>query len=148
MNFLIALPCITTPHNNAAPVKSIPLCAFTWVMFAQPLMDAGLGSIGALELQDSIAEHFGFEVPAMLAFDYPSVRSMSIYLLALQSSSESIARVETHTTPKRASMHHAGYGYSGIFSVGCKYPRGMLDLKIDIVHDPSLIDVTNERKVV
>lgn len=47
----------------------------------QPLMAAGLDSLGAVELRNSIQSSLQLELPATFVFDYPSVRSMADYLV-------------------------------------------------------------------
>jgi len=46
----------------------------------EPLMDAGLDSIGGSELQKSIEDEFSIELPPTAAFDYPSVSALSDYV--------------------------------------------------------------------
>jgi len=48
----------------------------------EPLMEAGLDSIGAVELRNSVAAKFGVELPATVTFDYPSVAALAQYLAA------------------------------------------------------------------
>lgn len=48
----------------------------------QPLMDAGIDSLGAVELQSTISSHFGFSVPSTLIFDYPTISAIGSYLLS------------------------------------------------------------------
>jgi acyl carrier protein len=45
-----------------------------------PLMAAGLDSLGATELQQSLADTLGMELPATLVFDYPTVNAMAEFL--------------------------------------------------------------------
>ena len=47
----------------------------------QPLMDAGLDSLGAVELRTTLASRFAMDLPATLTFDYPTVRALSQYLV-------------------------------------------------------------------
>lgn len=50
-------------------------------MLMQPLMEAGLDSIGAVELRNDISTKFGIELPATATFDYPSVDALAGFLV-------------------------------------------------------------------
>ena len=45
-----------------------------------PLMAAGLDSLGATELQQSLADTLGIELPSTLVFDYPTVNAVAEFL--------------------------------------------------------------------
>ena len=45
----------------------------------QPLMEAGLDSLGAVELRSELAAAFDLDVPATLTFDYPSIAALGAY---------------------------------------------------------------------
>ena len=47
----------------------------------EPLMEAGLDSIGAVELRNSVASKYGIDLPANISFDQPTVRAE--YLAAM-----------------------------------------------------------------
>ncbi len=48
----------------------------------QPLLEAGLDSIGAVELRNAIAAAFGADLPATVTFDYPTVQALTSFLAA------------------------------------------------------------------
>ncbi|QDZ20181.1 polyketide synthase [Chloropicon primus] len=45
----------------------------------EPLMAAGLDSLGAMELRSSLEQSLGIDLPGMLIFDYPSVHAIIEY---------------------------------------------------------------------
>ena len=47
---------------------------------AQPLMEAGLDSIGAVELRNAVTEKFGVELPATVTFDYPTADALAGFI--------------------------------------------------------------------
>ena len=46
----------------------------------QPLMEAGLDSIGAVELRNSVSASFGVDLPATVTFDYPTAAALAQYI--------------------------------------------------------------------
>ena len=45
-----------------------------------PLAEAGLDSVGSVELRNSISQLLGTELPATVAFDYPTISGMAKYI--------------------------------------------------------------------
>ena len=46
----------------------------------QPLMEAGLDSLAAVELRSAISSRFGISLPATVALDYPTVKVALVFL--------------------------------------------------------------------
>ena len=47
-----------------------------------PLMAAGLDSLAAVEMKNSVSRKFGVSLPATLAFDYPTLEALSKVIVA------------------------------------------------------------------
>ena len=47
----------------------------------QPLMEAGLDSVGAVELRNAVQEAFGVELPATVTYDYPTVEALAGFII-------------------------------------------------------------------
>lgn len=45
-------------------------------------MQAGLDSLGAVELRNKVASNYSIRVPATLAFDYPNASALSEFVMA------------------------------------------------------------------
>ena len=48
----------------------------------EPLMAAGLDSLGAVELRNAVAEAFGVSLPATAALDLPTLEAMAAHVEA------------------------------------------------------------------
>ena len=48
-------------------------------------MEAGLDSIGAVELRNAIASKFGVDLPATVTFDHPTASSLAAYIAGTSS---------------------------------------------------------------
>ena len=48
-----------------------------------PLMEAGLDSLGSVDLRNSLSSQFGVELPATVTLDYPSISALAGYIASL-----------------------------------------------------------------
>jgi acyl transferase domain-containing protein/acyl carrier protein/SAM-dependent methyltransferase len=97
----------------------------------EPLQDAGLDSLMAVELRNALGEALGLVLPATLLFDYPSVDALSGYLATVAAVDD---RRPSPTTEKPAV---ADLRYSkpaggtaepiAIIGMGCRIPGGAND---------------------
>ena len=82
---------------------------------ALPLMEAGLDSIGAVELRNAVSAKYGVELPATVTFDYPSIDELAQHVAAKTAPSSMQASVgeldemqaylpEEHTADKIAQV--------------------------------------------
>ena len=84
----------------------------------QPLMEAGLDSLGAVELRNSLASHYGLDLSASLVFDYPSIQALSVYLASLVQPDDRLS------TPVHASKRQTeAQGHlSEVVGISAQYP--------------------------
>lgn len=85
MSSLDQLPALlhVTPQHDTLPDRSHVhgQSQFASTAFGlQPLMEAGLDSIGAVELRNAVSAAFGMELPATATFDYPSAEALATYI--------------------------------------------------------------------
>lgn len=89
-----------SPADIQAIVESI---LGTAVAADQPIMEAGLDSLGAVELRNTIATKFGIEdLPATLVFDYPTAHALAAHLGSLQG--PTAAAMALATVPERSPV--------------------------------------------
>eukprot|EP00959_Pyramimonas_sp_CCMP1952_P038616 808241-Pyramimonas_sp.AAC.1 len=68
-------------------------------------MDAGLDSLGAVELKNAIAANLGVELPVTAAFDYPSVGAIAKYLASQVTAPADPELQDSATTPQHGPAY-------------------------------------------
>lgn len=68
---------------------------------SQPLMEAGLDSVGSVELRNAVQSAFGMELPATVTFDYPTVDALASFVL---SSTTNTTTVRSHGGGNASSL--------------------------------------------
>ena len=54
----------------------------------QPLLEAGVDSLGAVELHNKLEAKLGIELPATVTFDYPTTAALASFLATRMSSAQ------------------------------------------------------------
>jgi acyl carrier protein len=102
----------------------------------EPLMDAGLDSLGMAEASSAIASAVGVQLPATLSFDYPTLGAISLYIHdelfhgASSSSRHSAAAVFGGATALSAQPATLGSGAerrTAIVGMGMRLPKTVSD---------------------
>ncbi len=60
----------------------------------QPLMAAGLDSVGAVELKNAVSTAFGLELPSTITFDYPTIDALAQYIASQTANNSTAAAVQ------------------------------------------------------
>ena len=70
-----------TPEQAAAQIGSlVEAVVGSRIAVDQPFMEAGLDSLAAVELRNSLMSAFGLELPATVTFDHPSIEALAAFV--------------------------------------------------------------------
>ena len=101
-------PPVTTEADHGAAMRDIVVEAVTGIVGAEvgdmePLVAAGLDSLGAVELRNSLEERTGLQLSPTLLFDYPTVDEVVAHLQTLVPE----ARARDQVSLMEADLGHA-----------------------------------------
>ncbi|CAL8465609.1 g5145 [Coccomyxa elongata] len=124
----VASPSRAPQPRTAAPPAEVVLADVQSVVESvlgahvpadQPFMQAGLDSLGAVELRNALAAKFGVAVPATVAFDFPTAAALVGYVRAsFVPSTEISARQEYKITPSGGSTT----SFTAVCAIAARYP--------------------------
>lgn len=57
----------------------------------QPFMEAGLDSLGAVDLRNALSTQFSVELPSTVTFDYPTLQALAAFITSLLPQEEAAA---------------------------------------------------------
>lgn len=89
----------------------------------QPLMEAGLDSLGAVDLRNSMTSVFGVELPPTATLDYPTVDALAKFIASSVVPPDSTAIVDPgYWSDDLAYADEAAAAPTHIIGLSCMYP--------------------------
>ena len=85
----------------SAAVADVLGAATASMVPGQPLIEAGLDSLGAVELRNALQSRFGVQLPATAVIDYPSVDALTAFVATLVVPSAAAASIVIGALPDR-----------------------------------------------
>eukprot|EP01105_Mastigella_eilhardi_P026936 TRINITY_DN79_c0_g1_i2.p1 TRINITY_DN79_c0_g1~~TRINITY_DN79_c0_g1_i2.p1 ORF type:complete len:3211 (-),score=827.00 TRINITY_DN79_c0_g1_i2:42-9635(-) len=91
------------------------------VVADEPLTDAGMDSLMAVELRNALQPHVTVSLPATLAYDYPSIRAITDYLVSAMLPAGGAERQVALTAAPVADLYDASSRIA-IVGMSCRMP--------------------------
>ena len=88
----------------------------------EPLMEAGLDSLAAVELRNALTSHWALPLPATFIFDYPTADAMAQYCQAQLGTPHGQAAPAAGLAPAAALQQDPARNGSAVVGVACRYP--------------------------
>lgn len=76
------MPSVSLNAIKAQVSSTIEKLLGSAISDSQPFTEGGLDSLGAVELRTQLTTDFSVDLPATLAYDYPTVEALSQYIAA------------------------------------------------------------------
>jgi acyl carrier protein len=113
----------------------------------QPLMEAGLDSLGAVDLRNALGQRFALKLPATATFDHPTVEAMAAYIGAAlgplqQQQERQVAAPRWRGSAVAAAGADFGAPTSAavqVVGLSCVYPGEILSFTIGPLHSPTFL---------
>lgn len=97
---------------------------------SQPLMAAGLDSLGAVEFRNNLEARLGMELPGTLIFDYPTPASLAVFLISkVQADVDESDHSSEFASPKPLQRHDYdinGAGMAVILDASLRSPSNSM----------------------
>lgn len=88
----------------------------------QPLAEAGLDLLGALELRDSLSAKFGMELPATLTFDHPTASALAAHIALTTKPTMHMSTPWSKQLGRASPAERSSLGCE-IAGLACRYPE-------------------------
>jgi len=96
---------------------------------SQPLMEAGLDSLAAVELRNELGSLFSVTMPATVMFDYPTIDALAGFVVSKQLPVEALNQTANNAMTPLNGLEMEAYQHKGtavsVVSLSCRYPRSI-----------------------